>query len=294
MDQAPNPHSRAGMKKLFVYGTLLRGLSRAQVLRDSRFLGPALLSGRLFDLGSYPGLLAGRGLVVGEIYLVDASALQRIDRIEDFDARDPEGSLYRREAVSARHFSGQGETVETYFYNREPDAGVLIPHGDYRRYLIERRPGDQPAIAYGSNLSLARIEARIGPVGRRRPGRLEGFRLTLDKRAAIRRNVVANIRYTGVDDCPGALHDLSLAQLQAMDRFEGAPNHYLRIALPFRPNGGPGIRLAHTWIAHPDRVTAGLPVRAEYLSHLRSGYAQFGWSEAPITRALEILQRGNP
>ena len=294
MEGATNQYSHAGMTKLFVYGTLLRGLSRARMLRGSRFLGPALLSGRLFDLGSYPGLLAGPGLVVGEIHLVDASTLRRLDRVEDFDARDPDGSLYRRETVSARHFSGQGETVETYLYNREPDAGVLIPHGDYRRYLIERRPGAQPTVAYGSNLSLARIEARIGPVGRRRPGRLEGFRLSLDKRAAIRRNVVANIRYTGVDDCPGALHDLSLAQLQAMDRFEGTPNHYLRIVLPFRLNGRSGTRLAQTWIAHPDRVTAGLSVRAEYLHHLRSGYAQFGWSEAPITRALEVLQQGNP
>ncbi|MCA1790542.1 MAG: gamma-glutamylcyclotransferase [Thioalkalivibrio sp.] len=294
MVAAISQHPQAGMTRLFVYGTLLRGLSRAQMLRGSRLLGPALLSGRLFDLGSYPGLLAGPGLVVGEIYLVDTSALQRLDRVEDFDARDPEGSLYRRETVSARHFSGRGETVQSYFYNGEPDAGIPIPHGDYRRYLIERRPGAQPAVAYGSNLSLARIETRIGPVGRRRAGRLEGFRLSLDKRAAVRHNVVANIRYTGADDCPGALHDLSLAQLQLMDRFEGTPNHYLRIVLPFRPNGRSGIRLAHTWIAHPDRVTAGLPVRAEYLSHLRSGYAQFGWSEAPITRALEALQQGNP
>ena len=282
------------MTKLFVYGTLLRGLSRAQMLRGSRFLGPALMPGRLFDLGGYPGLLAGQELVVGEIHLVDCSTLHRIDRVEDFDARDPEGSLYRRKAVTARHFSGRGETVETYFYNHPPEAGVLIPHGDYRRYRIERRPGAQPTVAYGSNLSLARIEARIGPVGRRHPGRLEGFRLSLDKRAAIRRNVVANIRYTGADDCPGALHDLSLAQLQAMDRFEGTPNHYLRIVLPFRLNGRSGTRLAHTWIAHPDRVTAGLPARAEYLSHLRSGYAQFGWSETPITHALEVLEKGNP
>ena len=285
---------QAGMTKLFVYGTLLRGLSRARMLRSSRFLGPALLAGRLFDLGSYPGLLAGQGLVVGEIHLVDSSALQRIDRVEDFDTRDPKGSLYRRKAVPARRFSGRVETVETYFYNHPSDAGVLIPHGDYRRYRIEQRPGAQPTVAYGSNLSLARIQARIGPVGRRHPGLIEGFRLSLDKRAAIRRNVVANIRYTGADDCPGALHHLSLEQLQAMDGFEGTPNHYLRIVLPFRLDGRSGTRLAHTWIAHPDRVTGGLPVRAEYLSHLRSGYAQFGWSEAPITRALEVLQQGNP
>lgn len=289
-----DPYAHKEMTKLFVYGTLLRGLSRAQMLRDSQFLGPALLPGQLFDLGRYPGLLAGPGLVVGEIHLVDAPTLQRIDRVEDFDARDSQSSLYRRRTVPARHFSGRSETVQTYFYNREPDPGTLIQHGDYRRHRIEQRPGTQAMVAYGSNLSLARIEARIGRVGRRLPGRLEGFRLSLDKRAATGRSMVANIRYTGVDDCPGALHDLSLVQLQAMDHFEGTPNHYLRIVLPFRPNGHSGIRLAHTWIAHPDRVAAGLPVRDAYLSHLRSGYAQFGWPEAPIKRAIEVLRKGNP
>lgn len=56
------PH--AGMTKLFVYGTLLRGLSRAQMLRGSPFLGPALISGQLFDLGRYPGLRAGNSSAV--------------------------------------------------------------------------------------------------------------------------------------------------------------------------------------------------------------------------------------
>jgi len=284
------PH--AGMTKLFVYGTLLRGLSRAQMLRGSPFLGPALISGQLFDLGRYPGLRAGNTPVVGEIYWVDASTLHRIDRVEDFAARDPGRSLYRRESDSARYFSGAHETVNVYFYNREHERAVPIPHGDYRRYLLERRPGPQPTIAYGSNLSLARIESRIGPVGRRRPGLIKGFRLNLEKRAATGHGVVANIRYTGADDCPGALHHLSPEQLRAMDRFEGTPSEYLRIVLPFQPDGTSGNRLAHAWIAHPDRVIAGLPVSDEYLSHLRSGYTEFDWPETPIARALEALRLG--
>jgi len=282
----------ASASRLFVYGTLLRGLSRAQVLRGALFLGPALVEGRLFDLGRYPGLRPGRGLVVGEVWDVDTATLQRIDRIEDFDPRDPSGSLYQRVEVPVRSLSGMQFTARTYRYNRRPPGRACIRHGDYRRYLLERRPGQQPLVAYGSNLRLSRIEERIGPVGRRRAGTFPGFRLSLEKRAAGGPRVVANLRFTGQDRCPGALHRVAPAQLDAMDRFEGTPDHYLRVVLPFQPEGERGMRLAHTWIAHPDRVTTGLPVAPEYLDHLRVGYREFGWEQAPIEGALADLTEG--
>ena len=282
----------ASANRLFVYGTLLRGLSRAQVLREARFLGPALVEGRLFDLGRYPGLRPGQGLVVGEVWSVDTATLQRIDRIEDFDPRDPSGSLYQRVEMPVRSLSGMQFTALSYRYNRRPPGDARIPHGDYRRYLLEGRPGPQPMVAYGSNLRLSRIRERIGPVGRRRPGTFPGFRLSLEKRAAGGPRVVANLRFTGQDRCPGALHRVETAQLETMDRFEGTPDHYLRVVLPFQPDGERGMRLAHTWIAHPDRVTTGLPVAPEYLDHLRVGYREFGWAQAPIEGALADLTEG--
>ena len=274
---------------LFVYGTLLRGLSRAQVLRGARFLGPGLVEGQIFDLGQYPGLRPGAGLVVGEVWQVDVSTVQRIDRIEDYDPRDPSGSLYRRMDVAVLALSGMQLEASTYLYNRSPPVSSLIAHGDYRRYLLERRPGPQPVVAYGSNLRRSRIEDRIGAVGRRRPGAFPGFRLVLEKRAASGPRVVANLRFTGQHECRGALHRLEPAQLAAMDRFEGTPDHYLRVVLPFRLDGERGQRLAHAWIAHPDRLTSGLPVAPEYLTHLRAGYQEFGWAQEPIERALAEL-----
>ncbi|MBS0001876.1 MAG: gamma-glutamylcyclotransferase [Thioalkalivibrio sp.] len=282
----------AAGSRLFVYGTLLRGLSRAQVLRGARFLGPALVEGRLFDLGRYPGLRPGRGLVVGELWEVDTATLERIDRIEGFDPRDRTGSLYQRVKTPVRSLSGTPFSAATYRYNRRPPGDARIGHGDYRRYLLEHRPGQQPMVAYGSNLRRSRIEERIGPVGRRRPGALPGFRLSLEKRAAGGPRVVANLRFTGRDGCPGALHRVEPRQLEAMDRFEGTPDHYLRVVLPFRPEGERGLRLAHTWIAHPDRVTTGLPVAPEYLAHLRAGYGEFGWTQGPIELAVADLPEG--
>lgn len=274
---------------LFVYGTLLRGLSRAQVLRSARFLGPGLAEGRIFDLGEYPGLVSGKGEVVGELWHVDTDTLRRLDRIEDYDPRDPSGSLYRRIGTRVRSFSGEWIAASTYCYNHSPAAAFPIQHGDYRRYLLERRPGPQPVVAYGSNLSRARIEARIGDVGKRRPGTFPGFRLSLEKRAADGPSVVANLRFATQEHCRGALHRLRPEQLTAMDRFEGTPKHYLRVVLPFRPDGERSHRLVHTWIAHPDRVTTGLPVTPEYLEHLRVGYREFGWEHGPIDRARAEL-----
>ena len=277
---------------LFVYGTLLRGLSRAQVLRGATFLGPGMVQGRLFDLGQYPGLRPGNGLVVGEVWQVDAAMLTRIDRIEDYNPRDPSGSLYRRVDIPVHTFSGALLPASTYQYNRVPLTTALIAHGDYRRYLLEQRSRPQPMVAYGSNLRLSRIEDRIGPVGPRRPGSFPGFRLSLEKRAAGGPRVVANLRFTGQDACFGALQRLTQAQLEAMDRYEGTPEHYLRVVLPFQPHGERSLRLVHTWIAHPDRVTTGLPVAPEYLAHLRAGYQEFGWAHEPIERALADLARG--
>ncbi|AHE98094.1 hypothetical protein THITH_07275 [Thioalkalivibrio paradoxus ARh 1] len=277
---------------MFVYGTLLRGLARAQLLRDARLLGLAWIPGRLFDLGAWPGLRHGPGRVIGELYEVDTPTLARIDRIEDYDPRDPQRSLYLRERLPVQPLSGApAHPAFTYVFTREPDPETWIRHGDYRRHLLERQAGPQPVVAYGANLSRERIERRIGPVGARTGGILPGFELRFEKHAVTRDAVVANLRFSASGAaCRAALCRLNREQLEAMDRFEGTPGEYLRIGLPFRPDRRRGLCLAHAWIAHPARVTAGLPVREEYLAHLRGGYAEFGWPDDPIAQALRILQ----
>ena len=47
------------MKKVFVYGTLMRGNSNNSFyLKDSAFVGKGIIQGyALYDLGSYPGII---------------------------------------------------------------------------------------------------------------------------------------------------------------------------------------------------------------------------------------------
>ena len=54
----------------------MRGSVRYRVhAARSTFLGEGSVRGRLVDLGSYPGLIAGAGRVRGEIYRLDGPEL---------------------------------------------------------------------------------------------------------------------------------------------------------------------------------------------------------------------------
>jgi gamma-glutamylcyclotransferase (GGCT)/AIG2-like uncharacterized protein YtfP len=71
---------------VFVYGTLRSGGAGAMAVRfpTAKFIAEAKVSGRLYDLGAYPGLLlnAADSLVLGEVYEVDDETLNELDEFE--------------------------------------------------------------------------------------------------------------------------------------------------------------------------------------------------------------------
>jgi gamma-glutamylcyclotransferase (GGCT)/AIG2-like uncharacterized protein YtfP len=71
------------------------------LLGSARSLGAATTQGWLYDLGGYPGLVAGNGIVYGQICEVDDARLPGIDAFEDFDPDDPADSLYVRDVLTA-------------------------------------------------------------------------------------------------------------------------------------------------------------------------------------------------
>lgn len=83
---------------VFVYGSLKRGYGLHHLLEGQAFRGPATTFPlyRIFDLGSYPGLVDWpEGLAVqGELYQVDTECLKRLDEAEGVD----EG-LYARRVI---------------------------------------------------------------------------------------------------------------------------------------------------------------------------------------------------
>jgi gamma-glutamylaminecyclotransferase len=85
--------------KIFVYGTLKRGLSNAHWLEGQRFLAEARTEPcyRMVDCGGYPGMFAveSEGVsIVGEIWEVDDAGKARLDVLEDVAV-----GLYTLEAV---------------------------------------------------------------------------------------------------------------------------------------------------------------------------------------------------
>lgn len=120
---------------VFVYGTLMRGLSLHHFMSDGRFEGEATVKGRLISLGEYPALLDGAGTVRGELYSFDdlPVALDVLDDVENFDPANPEGSEYIRDARRVRSDDGAELTAWVYVYNRPPGTAPLIPSGDWRK-----------------------------------------------------------------------------------------------------------------------------------------------------------------
>lgn len=125
--------------RVFVYGTLLRGKCNAGLLEfgaNILSVREASISGRLFDLGPFPGVLPAReegDVVAGEIYrLADLEASLRIlDRLEGFQGYGRTDNIYRRSLIRAVTGDGNRELAWVYIYLR-PVRGPRIASGDWR------------------------------------------------------------------------------------------------------------------------------------------------------------------
>lgn len=124
--------------KVFVYGTFRQGFPLHQYLQRGvvRFLGKGRISGRLYDLGEFPGALPSDSPtdeIEGELYqLGNASAqLGELDEVEEFDSDRPDESLFVRRLTNVELESGERLKAWVYFLPRKPAKARLIPSGDY-------------------------------------------------------------------------------------------------------------------------------------------------------------------
>lgn len=125
---------------LFVYGTLRRDPAHEMfhlLAKHARYVGDGTVSGRLFDLGEYPGMVASndKSKVIGELYEIDRAkwrdVISRLDRYEGCSPDDPEPHEYRRELVNARLDSGAVLSAWAYVLNGWPATDQEIKSGDY-------------------------------------------------------------------------------------------------------------------------------------------------------------------
>jgi gamma-glutamylcyclotransferase (GGCT)/AIG2-like uncharacterized protein YtfP len=125
---------------LFVYGTLLGSAGEISQLLERRALpmGEGKVRGRLFDLGSYPGMVLSQSnshLVKGKLYMISAEhwddVIKELDAYEGCAPNDPLPHEYRRELVDVTTSSGDRARAWAYVLNRSTAGLRPIPTGDY-------------------------------------------------------------------------------------------------------------------------------------------------------------------
>jgi len=104
--------------KVFVYGTLKKGFGNHFLLKDSQFIKVDKVSGLMYNIGPFPGAVPAKGdnPLHGEIYEIDETTLQRLDRLEGVP------HLYRRETEK----TSSGEEVFIYWFNGHTEGRPIF------------------------------------------------------------------------------------------------------------------------------------------------------------------------
>lgn len=124
--------------------------------------------------------------------------------------------------------------------------------------------------AYGSNMNVARVDARIGATRRVLSGVLADHELRFDKASRVPGIAHANVAHRPGERVEGALFELSAPQqIELMDPFEGVPHDYQRQRHAIHT--AEGEIDAWVYIAVPERIRHALRPAREYLEHLLAG-----------------------
>ncbi len=111
--------------KLFVYGTLKKGFPLHHYLSHARFLGEASLKGfQMYDLGWYPGIVPGEGVVYGEVYEVGPATLALLDEVEE---------EYERKLLEIVFPSGEKTEAFVYIYQGDIKGKAFVPKGCWEK-----------------------------------------------------------------------------------------------------------------------------------------------------------------
>jgi gamma-glutamylcyclotransferase len=122
--------------------------------------------------------------------------------------------------------------------------------------------------AYGSNMNSQRMQERGIPFSKPIRAQLANYKLAFNKQAYRNPSEgYANILPFDGEIVHGVLYCIPESGLDALDRFEGAPNHYRRSTVTVQAEGGCMLQVL-TYVAHSNRVRSGLKPSPSYLNHL--------------------------
>ena len=103
----------------------------------TKFECRCLIPGRLVDVGDYPGLVAGDGVVEGELLRVtQGSVLAELDSFEGYDPQTPGEGRFDRRLIRLRE---PAVDAWVYVYAQETAGLPTVPDGDWKRYFQARQ-----------------------------------------------------------------------------------------------------------------------------------------------------------
>ena len=133
-------------------------------------------------------------------------------------------------------------------------------------------------IAYGSNLSVEQMAHRC-------PGAtIYGTGVVHDYKLEFRTH--ANIVPAMGENVPVLVWKITEEDRASLDRYEGFPVYYIRKKIPVEVSGETVEAMVYVMTDKKRR----LPPSCSYLATILSGYAEFGFSPAPVAQALDDLE----
>ena len=123
-------------RKVFVYGTLMKGETNHDFLQNATFLDKTVIEGYdMYNVGWYPAIIDGEGLAIGEVYRVPVEDMTSIDSLEG------EGSLYEKRCV---RITVNGVPDFAFVYVYLDDCSDLSKIPSWREHVWY--------VSYGSNM----------------------------------------------------------------------------------------------------------------------------------------------
>jgi len=125
------------MTHIAVYGTLRKGMGNHRLLQGAEHkLDYKLHEHAMYCLGGIPGVkYTGNPehTVNVEVYHVTPDILQRLDRLEGYNA-DTHTGMYLREPAGLVPIDGTPVPVSIYIWNHDVNGRTLIKGGDFVKW----------------------------------------------------------------------------------------------------------------------------------------------------------------
>ena len=162
-------------------------------------------------------------------------------------------------------------------------------HNGFRLFRDIDVLGHKPCIfylAYGSNLSLERMQSRCPDAEVVSKTEIPGYRLLFKKSAS---GFYATIEQDANCRVPVLVYKISEYDEALLNRYEGYPKHYYKkhFQLPIKTMKGgrlKGTKQCMVYVLHEDRLL-GEPTM-EYFNLLDEGYAKWGFDTEILDKAL--------